>query len=145
MGTSANRAASFPYYRSRNFFTLEGLTYPLNPNLIKLPPFSLDPPYDSFDVFDPQLKLPRTWQWSAALEQAIGTGQTFSATYVGAIGRRLLRREVLRELNADFFAPLFATRNAAASDYHALQLQFQRRCAGSAFGKLTWQCAGNSP
>jgi hypothetical protein len=34
-------------------------------------------------------KLPYTWEWNATLEQSIGR-QTFSMSYLGALGRRLV-------------------------------------------------------
>src|SRR4029078_2000313 len=51
---------------------------------------------------------------------------SLSVTYVGAIGRDLLRPTNLFNLNPDFqFISL--TDNSATSDYHAFQLKFQRR------------------
>ncbi|HEY6806828.1 MAG TPA: hypothetical protein VI306_24840 [Pyrinomonadaceae bacterium] len=77
-------------------------------------------------IADPNLKLPRTYQWNVALEQFIGSNQSLSVTYVGAIGRDLLRVTNLVGLNPNFqFVGL--TDNSATSDYHALQVQLQRR------------------
>jgi hypothetical protein len=42
------------------------------------------------------------------------------------VGRRLLRQELLVNPNS-YFAQVFITTNKAASSYHALQIQFQRR------------------
>ena len=75
---------------------------------------------------DPHLRLPRTYQWNVALEQSIGSNQSLSLTYVGAIGRDLLRVTNLFNVNPNFeFIAL--TDNSATSDYHALQIKFQRR------------------
>ena len=75
---------------------------------------------------DPHLKLPRTYQWNVALEQSLGSSQSLSLTYIGAIGRDLLRVTNLFNVNSNFqFVNL--TDNSATSDYHALQLKFQRR------------------
>jgi len=72
------------------------------------------------------LKLPRTYQWNVALEQSLGGSQSISLTYIGAIGRDLLRVTNLLNPNPDFqFVSL--TDNTATSDYHALQVRFQRR------------------
>ena len=89
--------------------------------------------------FDPDFKLPRTYQWNLALEQSLGSNQTISATYVGAVGRRLLRIEQLRSPNPSFFI-VDIVRNAATSDYHALQLQFDRRLSRGlqALASYTW-------
>jgi len=75
---------------------------------------------------NPHLQLPYTLEWNVALEQALGKQQTISASYVGAAGRRLLQTEYLFLPNPNVqFADL--TINGATSDYHALQVQFQRR------------------
>ena len=80
-------------------------------------------------AIDPNLKLPRTYQFSFAVERSLGVNQTFSATYVGSLGRKLLRQNSYTGTglsNANFQIVTF-TRNLAESNYHALQLQFQRR------------------
>ncbi|HTS05447.1 MAG TPA: TonB-dependent receptor, partial [Candidatus Eisenbacteria bacterium] len=59
-------------------------------------------------------------------EQSIGSSQSLSLTYVGAIGRDLLRVTNLFNPNPDF-QYVGLTDNTATSDYNALQLKFQRR------------------
>jgi hypothetical protein len=78
--------------------------------------------------FNPNLKLPYTLEWNLALEQSLGRQQTISATYVGAVGRRLLQtaQAFLPPSNPDIIEAFF-TDNTATSDYNALQIQFQRR------------------
>jgi hypothetical protein len=49
-----------------------------------------------------------------------------STTYIGATGRELLRVTELFNVNPNFPFVLL-TDNSATSDYHALQLKFQRR------------------
>ncbi len=99
---------------------------PLTPAEVAAPPFSLSLPVTDLFVAEPNLMLPRTYQWNLALEQSLGTNQTVSATYLGAVGRDLLREDTLAFPNADINY-LFAIRNTATSDYNALQLKFQRR------------------
>src|SRR5262249_29285847 len=77
-------------------------------------------------VADPQLKLPRSYQWNIAVEQSIGSSQSISLTYLGAIGRDLLRVTSLFNPNPNFQF-VGVTGNSATSDYHALQLKFERR------------------
>ena len=79
--------------------------------------------------YDPNLKLPRTYQWNLALEQSLGSHQSLSATYVGALGRKLLRQQTIggTALNNPNFTSIINTNNSATSDYHALQIQFERR------------------
>ncbi|MEP7341901.1 MAG: carboxypeptidase regulatory-like domain-containing protein [Acidobacteriota bacterium] len=138
-GTVADASALFPYYRTRFASSSNGIPYPLNPALVAPPPFSLEPPFGSVGVLDPNITLPRVYQLSAAVEQAIGADQTLSVTYVGALGRRLLRRERLLFLNPDF-QDISITKNNATSDYHSLQLQFQRRLSNGlqALVSYTW-------
>ena len=74
---------------------------------------------------DPNLKLPRIYEWNVALEQSLGNTQSVSLTYIGTVGRDLLRSTNLYNVNPDF--PFVSvTSNTATSDYHALQLKFQR-------------------
>lgn len=75
---------------------------------------------------DPHPKLPRSYQWNIAIEQPLGSTQTVSATYIGAIGRGLLRETQLANVSANFPSVSY-TSGAARSGYHALQLKYQRR------------------
>src|SRR5207253_7119134 len=77
-----------------------------------------------------RLRLPLTMQWNVTFEQSLGSKRSFSASYVGAVGRRLLRLELENNPNPDF-GQVFVTTNGASSSYHALQLQFQRRLSRS--------------
>jgi hypothetical protein len=105
---------------------LSNVTFPLTRDLATPLPFSLDPRNGFLYAFDPELKLPYTYQWNGSLEQSLGANQTLSISYVGAAGRRLLRQETLQNPNANFNV-INVIRNGATSDYHALQIQFQRR------------------
>ncbi len=122
--STAGGLTNLPYSASKFF---DNVHFPLS--LTDAAPPSLvnsGPPFGFVQASDPHLKLPRSYQWNAALEQAIGASQGITATYVGTVGRRLLRRELIIAPNPDFgFVAI--TRNAATSDYHALQLQFERR------------------
>lgn len=66
---------------------------------------------------------------NVAAEQAIGSNQTISVSYIGAAGRELLRQE--RQLppatQSNRFLNLFVYRNSDCSDYNALQIQSTRR------------------
>jgi carboxypeptidase family protein/TonB-dependent receptor-like protein len=119
---------------------LSGALMPLDAASAAPPSFSLSPPYGNIrGAVAPDLKLPYSWQWNVAIEQSLGSHQTVSASYVGAVGRRLLRQEILRRPNPNF-ATVFATRNASSSDYHAMQLQYQRRLSRGlqALASYTW-------
>lgn len=77
---------------------------------------------------DPNLQLPYTWQWNAAVAQSLGSLHTLTVTYVGAAGRRLLQRQHFSSLPAE---PSITGGSLITSDgtsaYRALQVQFQRR------------------
>ncbi|HEY9282253.1 MAG TPA: carboxypeptidase-like regulatory domain-containing protein, partial [Pyrinomonadaceae bacterium] len=115
--------SAFPYRRER---ILSDAQFPLDPALAAPPPLNLDPPYGTFYAFDPRLKLPRTTQWNVAVEQPLGGRQVVSAAYVGAVGRRLLRETALLAPDPKFLLIRVVT-NTATSDYHAMQVQYQRR------------------
>jgi hypothetical protein len=135
-GLVANSASYFPYLRRKS---LANVAYPLDDSSGEARPFDLNPPFSTVRVFEPDFKLPLTIQWNMAIEQSLGSSQTLSASYVGASGRRLLRSEGLANPNPNF-QQLFIVTNDAASDYHALQLQFQRRLTKrfQALAAYTW-------
>jgi hypothetical protein len=113
----------FPFVAVKRF---TNVPYPLSSEQAQAPPLSLNPPVGTIVAFDPNLKLPRTFQWNIALEKSLGPNQTFLLAAVGASGRRLLREDVLLNPNPDF-AVVRVTQNAAESNYRALQLQYARR------------------
>ena len=125
-GTLGGASASFPFSASKNF---SFVPFPLSPQDAAPPPITTNPPTPNILVADPNLKLPRTYQWNVALEQSLGNSQSLSATYIGAIGRDLLRVTgffIPPNVNPNFQS-VSVTDNTATSDYHALQLKFQRR------------------
>ena len=107
------------------------------------------PTTDFFYVFDPNINLPRTYQWNFAIEQSLGVNQTITTSYVAALGRKLLREDTVwgtqfgGTLNPAVFIPttqVIVSRNTATSDYHAFQAQFQRRLSKGfqALASYTW-------
>jgi len=125
-GILGGASGSFPFSASRN---LSFVPFPLTPQNAAPPVITTNPPAPNIIVADPHLKLPRTYQWNVALEQTLGSSQSLSFTYVGAIGRDLLRVANLfipQNVNPNFQS-VSITDNTATSDYHALQLKFQRR------------------
>ena len=122
-GSLGGTSAFFPYSATRS---ISLAPFPLNPQDAAPPAISAHPPVSTILVADPHLKLPRTYQWNAAFEQSVGKDQSVSLTYAGAIGRDLLRVTNLFNVNPSFQL-IALTTNSATSDYHALQLKFQRR------------------
>lgn len=112
-------------------------SFPLTPAQAAPPPIT--PNGGGFLAVDPNLKLPYTLQWNVSLEQALGTQQTVTASYIGATGRRLIQTMYLFGLNATFpSADLLM--NSATSDYDALQVQYNRRLSRGlqALASYTW-------
>ena len=105
------------------------IPFPLRPLDAAPPVLTTNPPVEDLIVADPDLKLPRTYQWNIAVEQSLGSSQSLSLTYVGALGRDLLRQTALNPAaggnsNVVYVCPID---NTATSDYNALQVKFQRR------------------
>jgi len=136
-GATATAARMFPYNRS-----VRRTNVPFPPDDLRAAeaaPLSLDAPYtgQDFTIVAPGNTLPRTWQWSASLEQSFSGSQRLTATYTGHAGRQLLRRyfyafDSARPVNPAFpGVRLNVTRNdrgwGDSSDYHAMQVQYVRR------------------
>jgi hypothetical protein len=126
----------FPYARER---LLSNVPFPLDPVQAEPPALGLDPPYGTVYAFAPDLRLPLTVQWSAAVEQPVGRGQTLSVSYVGAAGRRLLRQTAMLRPSPNL-SILRVVSNTSSSDYHALQAVYARRLARGlqAHASYTW-------
>ena len=122
-GSLGGVSSFFPYGATR---IIPSVAFPLTAQNAAPPALTVNPPVVTIIVADPHLKLPRTYQWNVALEQAIGKTQSLSLTYVGAIGRDLLRGTKLVNVNPNF-QTVIVNDNSATSDYHAFQLKFQRR------------------
>jgi len=92
-------------------------------------------------AFNPNLKLPYTIEWNAAIEQSFGKNQVLSVSYLGASGRRLLQTTYFSSppSNPDVAVGEFVD-NAAESSYHALQVEFRRRVSRGlqVLGSYTW-------
>ncbi len=102
-------------------------TFPLDPAAAAPPaitPASLSS--GTLGAFDPQLRLPYTLEWNVGLEQSLGEQQVITASYVAAVGRRLIQSAFVNSPNSNFGSADLVS-NTATSDYQALQLQFQRR------------------
>ena len=89
---------------------------------------------------DPHLRLPYTLEWNAAIEQALGRQQTLTASYIGAAGRRLIMTTDFSSPSANLVSDAILVSNGGASNYDALQLQFQRRLSDGlqALTSYTW-------
>jgi hypothetical protein len=134
-GSLGGTSAFFPHSASRSFVLVP---FPLSSANTVAPPLTVNPPVDQIIVADPHLKLPRTYEWNAALEQSLG-GSLVSLTYVGAAGRDLLRVTNLFNPNPQF-GVVSVTSNTSTSDYHSLQARVERRLSRGlqALASYTW-------
>ncbi|HET6850925.1 MAG TPA: TonB-dependent receptor [Pyrinomonadaceae bacterium] len=122
-GSLGGVASFFPFLISKN---LSLAPFPLSAQNAAPPSFTINPPVSTIFAVDPHLKLPRTYQWNLALEHSLKSNQSLSLTYLGAIGRDLLRTTQFFNPNPNFQSVIL-TDNSATSDYHAMQVKFQRR------------------
>lgn len=99
------------------------------------------PPYGVVYTNPPHFQLPYTIEWNVSLEQALGPSQSFTLSYVGANGRKLME---LASIDVSHYNPQFTTlylfRNGLTSNYNALQAKFQRQVAHGlqVLGSYTW-------
>jgi Carboxypeptidase regulatory-like domain/TonB dependent receptor len=135
-GALGGVSSYFPYLALKS---LSLVPFPLTGQNANPPALSTSPPVSDILVADPHLTLPRTYEWNVALEQSLGSNQTLSLTYIGAVGRDLLRNTNLVGPNANF-GFVGVTTNSATSDYQALQLKFERRLSQGlqALASYTW-------
>jgi hypothetical protein len=135
-GSLGGVSSYFPYSANNIFLNVP---LPLSPQNAAPPAFTVNPPVSTIVVAEPNLKLPRTYEWNIALEQSFGSSQTVSWTYIGAVGRDLLRVTNLFNPNPNF-GQVNLTDNTATSDYQALQLKFERRLSRGlqALASYTW-------
>lgn len=122
-GSLGGVSSFFPYGASK---IIAAAPFPLSTQNAAPPSPTTNPPVGTILVADPHLQLPRTYQWNVALEQSIGNNESLSLTYIGAAGQDLLRTTRLFNVNPNF-QTIVLTDNSATSDYHALQIKFQRR------------------
>ena len=132
-------------------FSALGFSQTLHPTNVPVPvtPAQLDfsvspaPPYTHSLVyaFPRHFQLPYSVQWNVAVEQSLGRNQTFTASYVGTGGRRLLReqRTNISNQNSDF-GEIVSFPAGVTSNYQALQLKFQRSISPGvqALASYTW-------
>lgn len=133
----SNAMMSFPYVQQK---VLLGASFPLTGDEADPPPFTTSPPVPSLSVVDPRHVLPVTYQWNLATEQSFGNNDQLSLTYVGAAGRKLMRRDIYYAPNPEFTYRFDVQRNAGSSSYNALQAQYHHHLSNGvqALLSFTW-------
>ncbi len=124
VGAAANLTSSFPNNVQN---VLSGTPIPIGDPTPFLPVISEQPPFPGIvNAISPDLKLPRSYQWNLAVEKSFHDSRAVTVTYVGQVGRDLLRTEGLGTPNPDFLGTFFLTNNSASSNYNALQVQYRQ-------------------
>ena len=119
-----NAMSSFPYIQEK---LVAGTSFPLTPNTANPPTFTTSPPAAVMSVIDPNHVLPRTYEWNAAVEHSISDADVLTLTYVGAGGRKLMRKDIYIAPGPDFTGEFDLLSNHGTSNYDALQAQYRHR------------------
>jgi len=123
---SALQGGTFPFGARKRLPA--GTTFPANPSSFPPPPISATSlASGTLVAFNPNLQLPYTLEWNVALEQSLGGSQALSVSYVGSVGRRLMQTESF--FSNPSFSQVNLIGNFATSDYHSMQMRYQRRMA----------------
>ena len=120
----SNAMNAFPYLQEKFVFSK---SFPLSPSDAAPPPFNTSPPVPYLSVVDPNHVLPRTYEWNAAMEQTLSSADVFSLSYVGAGGRKLMRRDLYFAPNKDFTGEFDVFSNHGTSSYNALEAEYRHR------------------
>jgi outer membrane receptor protein involved in Fe transport len=107
---------------------VSNISFPVSAATAALPPVNLTNPApgSEFYVYPRNLAAPRSWQWNVSIQQALGSAQTLTVSYVAALGRDLLYGQYYPSVGPNGYEVYF-TDNSASSNYQSLQLQYQRR------------------
>jgi hypothetical protein len=122
----ANGTSAFPFSQQKNILNT---SLPLSAANAAPPSFTNTPPVSYLAVVDPNHVLPRTYEWNAAVERTLGKADVITVTYLGAAGRKLMRKDILFAPNPNFTGEFDLMRNGAGSSYQALQAQYRHRLA----------------
>jgi len=115
--------------------------YPYAADIAAVPAVTTSGRFDNVNVFAPGFAMPYSSQLHLTVEQGLGTGRTASLGYVGALGRRLLRKELYGQAGYQFFNTVAVTRADSTSDYHAMQMQFAQRLRAGLQAQLAYAWA----
>jgi len=149
-GMVTSAFSGFPFSVNKQ---VSDVQWPLTPAQAALPPQSAValPITSGLNAVNEDLRLPYTLQWNFSIEQAFGPSQTLTVGYVASAGRRLTMRRTLNQPVATSSAPrpnpnfgnINYITNGPTSDYHSMQVQYQRRLSRGlqALANYTWSHA----
>jgi hypothetical protein len=115
---------SFPYIQEKPLIL--NTSFPLDPNVAKPPAFTTDPPAAFLAVVDPNHALPTTYEWTA-VEHSITNADVLTVTYLGAGGRKLMRKDIFIAPGPNLTGEFDLLSNHGTSNYNALQAQYRHR------------------
>jgi hypothetical protein len=86
------------------------------------------PPYGTFYAFPKHLQLPYSIEYNVSAQQALGSSQAVTVSFVGSHSGRLTgyQEDSVGSLNPNFSTISYIT-SGYTSDYNSLQVQYQRR------------------
>lgn len=135
--TVANATGGYAREGYRTTVRFAGKPFPLTEAQVEsvAAPSTAAPYTETIYATDPHLKLPYSYQYNLSYEQKLGAAQSLQVSYVGSSGhKQLVTRAYSPSVlgNTNFSSSsiyLMLTKNAATSNYSALQVQFQRHMA----------------
>lgn len=135
-GGLADLVELFPFASQK---ALANVPFPLTADQATPLPNTRTLPTQFIEIADPNLKLPRTYQWNLTVEQSLGANQTLTLSYIGSAGRDLLLDTIRYQPGANFSIPIILN-NSARSNYDSFQVKFQRRLSHhlQALATYTW-------
>lgn len=122
----------YAYIGSSSSLSIANAQFPLTSAQMVVPAPSVAAPYRSSVIgFDPHLRLPYTLQYNLAVEQQLGTHQSFTVNYVGSGARKMLTvyqatPSLLGNANFSSSSALLIVNGRGTSSYNSLQTKFQR-------------------
>ena len=117
---------AFPYSGSR---VLTNVTLPITETQATPPVLGQAGGVVDAWSFNHNLRNPRTYEWSLGIQQAIGSRQSFSASYVGNAGRRLVADLFSIDIMNPASSRFHYVDDTSSSDYRSLQMQYETRSA----------------
>ncbi|HYZ87374.1 MAG TPA: carboxypeptidase regulatory-like domain-containing protein [Bryobacteraceae bacterium] len=139
-GTAVLRAGAGLFYNLGLAATIDALNgLPFNRwRAFGAPPETVAAPVDF--QYPSSMLLPRSLHWNVSFEKELSARTTASASYVGSLGQKLLRREAAYV--AEQITSVMAT-NHGHSSFQSLQLQMSRQVTHGLQGMLayTWSHA----
>ena len=129
--------------------TQSAVPLPLSSSALNPPSVTsvLTTPYPSVTTSALNLTAPYTEQWNLSVDEALGLRNTFTASYVGNGGKKLLFTNYYNGIPGNpAFTTVYLTNNGANSNYNALQIQDLGRVTNGLdiVGSFTWAHALDS-